>query len=379
MLRKIYLGTFLYSVQLALLVFINSSFLGNYVSIQTVGILYIVANVLNILGLIILPDLLLRFGHLRTFIGLVSLTVIALFGLAFLQYPPLLLLLFLLPEAIFMIVRAVIDVYVEEYSSVNTTGSTRGIFMTIINTSVALSPLLLGALVVGNNYRQVFLTAGLVNVLLVIVALIFFRKIPDIKYDHTPFWQSIKKVWRNSDLRNVFASNFLLQFFFAWMTIYTPIYLHTTIGLGWSKIGIIFFIMLLPYIFIEIPLGKIADKYLGEKELLTIGFILVAITTAILAFITSTTVILWAILLFATRIGAAMIEIMSETYFWKKVTAGDTEEISLFRDTKLLAYILGPLIGGAFLLFIHPSYLFLILGLIMFAGAYFPSRLHDTK
>jgi len=379
MLRKIYLGTFLYSVQLALLVFINSSFLGNYVSIQTVGILYIVANVLNILGLIILPDLLLRFGHLRTFIGLVSLTVIALFGLAFLQYPPLLLLLFLLPEAIFMIVRAVIDVYVEEYSSVNTTGSTRGIFMTIINTSVALSPLLLGALVVGNNYRQVFLTAGLVNVLLVIVALIFFRKIPDIKYDHTPFWQSIKKVWRNSDLRNVFASNFLLQFFFAWMTIYTPIYLHTTIGLGWSKIGIIFFIMLLPYIFIEIPLGKIADKYLGEKELLTIGFILVAITTAILAFITSTSVILWAILLFATRIGAAMIEIMSETYFWKKVTAGDTEEISLFRDTKPLAYILGPLIGGAFLLFIHPSYLFLILGLIMFAGAYFPSRLHDTK
>ncbi len=377
--RNIYLGTFVYALQGALLLFVNSSFLSTYVPLDEVGLLYISANLLSMLVLAWLPTLLVRYGHYHTFLTIIGVVGLALFGLATLNYPPILLALFLLPEALFMIVRVFLDLYLEEYSDKAHEGSNRAIFMTIINTSIALSPLLLGFLVVNNNFKLVYGFSFLATLLLGLITALYYHKIPDINYEHIPIVESVKKMWRNSDIRNVFISNLVLQFFFVWMVIYSPIYLHDYVGFSWEEIGTIFFIMLLPYVFLEIPLGKIADKYLGEKELLVAGFILMGLTTSLLTFVTAKSVILWAGLLFITRMGAASIEIMSETYFWKKIQLEDTEEASLFRNTKPIAYILGPLTGSAILAFVHPSYLFIILGLIVLLSTYFPLRLHDTK
>ena len=65
------------------------------------------------------------------------------------------------------------------------------------------------------------------------------------------------------------------------MVIYTPIYLHEHIGLPWSDIGIIFTIMLLPFVLFEFPAGKLADGKWGEKEPPIIGIILIAVSTAL--------------------------------------------------------------------------------------------------
>ena len=48
------------------------------------------------------------------------------------------------------------------------------------------------------------------------------------------------------------------------MIIYTPIYLHEHLLLGWDQIGFIFTIMLLPFIILEFPLGNI--KYIGKSN-----------------------------------------------------------------------------------------------------------------
>jgi MFS family permease len=77
--------------------------------------------------------------------------------------------------------------------------------------------------------------------------------------------------------------------------------------------------MLLPFVFVQFPLGRLADKKWGEKEILSLGFIIVAIATGLISFISGGSMILWMTILFITRIGAATIEIMCDTYFFKKV------------------------------------------------------------
>ena len=173
---------------------------------------------------------------------------------------------------------------------------------------------------------------------------------------------------------------FLLQFFYSWMVIYTPIYLYTHIGFSWQEIGIIFSIMLLPFVLTEAPLGKLADRKWGEKEVMSVGFIVMALATGLIAFVETKNLALWAILLFITRIGAAMVEIMSETYFFKKVHSSKADVIGFFRTMRPFAYIISPILATVLFAFFLPiKYIFLVLAIIMFLGLYSSLELKDTK
>src|SRR3972149_2289795 len=105
-----------------------------------------------------------------------------------------------------------------------------------------------------------------------------------------------------------------------------------------------FTIMLLPFVIVQYPLGKLADK-IGEKELLNIGIIVMSFATLAIPFLGSANFFLWAGVLFLTRVGAAMVEAMTEIYFFKKINTEDSEVISFFRNTYPVAFIFAPLIA----------------------------------
>ena len=58
--------------------------------------------------------------------------------------------------------------------------------------------------------------------------------------------------------------------------------------------------MLIPFVLIEYPAGWLADKYLGETEMLTLGFVIIGI--AVLALLQAAT--FWQVMfvLFLSRI-----------------------------------------------------------------------------
>ena len=174
-------------------------------------------------------------------------------------------------------------------------------------------------------------------------------------------------------------AQFILRFFFAWMVIYMPIYLHVHIGFSWSEIGIMFAIMLLPFALLELPAGKIADRWLGEKEILSAGFLIAALFTILVSFITSNNFFIWTATLFMMRVGASLIEIMTESYFFKHVQGDDNNIISFFRITRPAAYIIGPIVASIALIFLDLRFIFIILGLILFSGLYYSFRIEDTK
>jgi MFS family permease len=186
-------------------------------------------------------------------------------------------------------------------------------------------------------------------------------------------------VWANRDMKKIVMSMFLLQFFYAWMIIYMPIYLNQTVGFDWTTIGFMFAIMLVPFVILEAPLGRLADSRYGEKEMLSIGFIIMAIAVAAVAFFTDHNVIVWTAILFVSRVGAAITEVMTETYFFKKVDASNTHLISFARMTRPLAYVIGPVIATILLTIFDIKGLFIFLAFLMLYGLRYSLSLVDTK
>jgi hypothetical protein len=272
------------------------------------------------------------------------------------------------------------DVLLESASRDATTGKTRGIFLTVLNTSLVLSPLLVGILLQeGTTYTRVFIAALCALVPAFLILLFSFKHFIDPQYTHIALFPALKKMWQTQALRHIFMLNMILRVFYAGMVIYMGIYLHTTLALPWSSIGIIFTVMLLPFALLEFPLGYLADKRFGEKEMLIAGLIVTGSATALLPWITSASVVVWSIALLMTRIGASTIEIMTETYFFKHIQGKDVEIMSLYRIVEPFAYVIAPTIASIFLFFIDIRFLFLVLGIVVLCGLIPALALRDTK
>jgi MFS family permease len=162
------------------------------------------------------------------------------------------------------------------------------------------------------------------------------------------------------------------------MTVYSPIYLNKVIGFGWDQIGIILMVMLLPFPLIQYPLGKLSDGR-GEKEIMIGGFLVIGVTTIALAFIHSHELIVWALALFATRVGAAAAEVMMETYFFKTVSPRDSAALGMFRITRPMAYFVAPVVTGIGLFFTSNEYLFVVIGVITLLAIIPVLSIKDTK
>ncbi|MBI3632008.1 MAG: MFS transporter [Candidatus Vogelbacteria bacterium] len=406
--NTIYLVTFLTSVHYAFVVYINSSFIETFISKEKIGLLYVLASILTLLLIPKMSGLLKRFGQFATVLTILLLDLLAMGGLIIASSPlasqtvsfqigdttahvtslstlstylPLLVVTsFLIFQIVIILNRILIDIYMEEFSRKNETGGDRGELLTAMNLAFVVSPLIVGYMIVDNdqNFWRIYAISALFIMAAIGLVITKLHKIKDVTYHNPPFFKTLSRVMKDKSIYSIYVSNFLLEFFYAWMVIYTPIYLNEVVGFNWQEIGIIFSVMLTSFIILQLPLGRIADKYLGEKEILTAGFIIAAISTAGITFVTSKSLALWAILLFATRVGASAIEVMNETYFFKKVRATDSDIIGFFRNAGPFAYIIGPAIASALLYFIDYKYLFLILGIVMFYGIKFSLSIKDT-
>jgi hypothetical protein len=224
-----------------------------------------------------------------------------------------------------------------------------------------------------------YLTAAIFVLPAILLLVYSFRDFEDPDYTYTSLWQSLQTAWEDVNVRWTLLCMFVLRLFFAWMVVYTPIYLHQHIGLPFDEIGVIFSIMLLPYVLMGRGLGEVADQWLGEKEILISGFVVTAVFTAALSFIETQDIIVWGLLLFGTRVGATMVQVMSAGYFFKHIDADAINELSLARMIKPVAYVIAPALATAMLAVTPFSYLFIWIAGFSLLGALAALPLVDTK
>ena len=320
-----------------------------------------------------------KIGNLRTSLLLIIIQIAVFYGIITSSSASSLIPLFILGMSIINMIALTFDIFLQKNTSIGHTGSVRGIYMTSINVAWVLGPMLGGMLIVGNNYNGVYIAAFALLFPLLYLVYKNFSNFHDAHYVKISTRDAFIKIIRNNNISKIFFINIVLQTFYAWMVVYTPIYLHTVIGFNWQEISFMFTIMLIPFILIEIPLGKLADRKWGEKEMMAMGFVIMSLSTLALALFTVKSVIIWTIMLFITRIGAATAEIMIETYFFKKVDGHDPEILSMFRITRPASYFIAPLITAIGLMYTTDRYLFVILGMICLITLYPILKIRDTN
>lgn len=378
--QALYLFAFFLSLHSFIPTYANSTFLETFLSAQTVGVVFAGAALFSLIVILNLPRLLRRLGVFKLVLLLIALEIATLLTLGLSSSAWITVIAFIMHLLLARSLLYTVDIFTESLSTKGKMGSIRGMLLTTINTALLISPLLVG-FIIGETeaFRKMYLASALLLIPAAILLLRNFRNFKDPNYQPVKTRETVARIFKNKDLFNVFAAQFLLRFFYAWMIIYTPIYLIETIGFSWTDIGPIFTVMLLPFIIFELPLGRIADEYLGEKELLIAGFVVVAISTFSLSFITTPSVIVWMSILFLTRLGASMVEIMSETYFFKKISPSDTELVALFRTLSSIAFIAAPVVTTLTLIFIDIRYSFMVLAAIMLTGIVYAAGIYDTK
>ncbi|MEN9621869.1 MAG: hypothetical protein RLZZ67_303 [Candidatus Parcubacteria bacterium] len=374
-----YALAFIFSLSGALPAYINSSFLESILGNSSlVGIIYTASSILAIAAFIEMPSLIKRFGKFGVTIGLLLLEIFSLAGLVFTDGKLAVISAFILNFVSVSLINFILDIFLEAFSSNSKTGKIRGAFLTIANSAWLISPIL-GSYILGNEvFKNIYIVSGALLVPVIALVALNLRASKEPEYSRMPFWKSFGEIWADRNIKGVLLIQFLLQFFYAWMIIYTPIYLHETVGFDWSTIGYIFTVMLLPFVLLESVLGRLADK-IGEKIMLSIGFIIMAVSTVLIAFVTDHNAVIWTAVLFMTRVGAAMVEVMTDTYFFKKIDASKTHIISFFRTARPLAYVVGPIIATILFTVFDMKGLFIFLGFLMLYGLRYSLSIEDIK
>lgn len=375
----VYLLVFLFTLHLTPAIYIHSSFLEQFVNRDYVGYIYSISSVLTLLSFLAYRKILKNYGNYKLILLVLLIETASLIFLAFPINMYVAIVAYIINFVTSSLVFFNLDIFLESSSKNNETGGIRGYYMTFLNLAFLIGPFITSFILTDHNFGEIFLLGAIIQIPVIYLIIKYLKNFEDPVYQKPKLFKTFLKLKENQDLYSTFATAFLLRFFFSWMIVYTPLFLTNELDFSISQTTLIIAIALIPFVLLEIILGKISDEWLGEKEILTTGFIIIAFSTIAMSFVTSNSLIVWAVILFITRIGASMVEIMSEVHLFKRIDADNINILGLFRSVRPVAYIISPIIASLLLLVVDFKYLYLILGVIMIYGIKHSLSIKDTK
>lgn len=374
--------SFLFTLHIALSAYVNSTFLTQIIREEYVGILYTVSYIIALLFLSKSSIVLKHFGNKKLIMWLLLINMASLVGMITSNDPYIIGASFIAFTATNSLIFLCLDIFIEHFTNKETIGKTRGIYLTIINIAWMASPLITSFLMTKEGgYKTIYLLALITTIVMTIGLVFSVKTFKDSVYKKIPFLEAYKFLKTNHHMMAITIINFLLQFFYAWMVVYTPIYLLKHVGLAWEQVGIIFTIMLAPFVLFSMPTGILIDKYhIRKRTLLYIGILIMSISTFTIAFLTTKNIYIWGLILFVTRTGATLIETTSEIYFFTHTGEEDAYLLGIFRDMGPVAYIIAPILATLVFIYLPFEYLFVVLSIILLMGLYYIPKLkhnHD--
>lgn len=365
------LGNFFFALSSTIITYMMIPYLSSFMSAAAAGLVIAAGALLSCFVFPFLPRLVARWGAQQLVIVFALAEVLALFVLS------------ATPGAVAGAIFAAVAFSLQPFlayeldllleatvAEEGTTGRVRTLFITAWNVASLAAPLLIGALLAPEeSYVGVFLAAAAA-----IVPFILLFAGPKLPAGRAPdlsgFRETLHRIAHDRDLAAVTFGHLLLYLFFVWAPFYTPIYLHEVLGIPWSELGWMFAIMLVPYVLIEYPAGVLADKLIGDKEMMFAGFLITGASLAAIGLFTpATPLILILAVLVASRAGAALIESMTEGHFFRRVSEKDLGSVSVFRGIWPFSDIIAPVVGSIILLVgSYQSLFFITGGFIAIAG-----------
>lgn len=362
----------------AVMIYILSSYFRLISGTENVGVFYLFSYAISFILLLNFHKIVKKFGKSEVF----HFSVIAkIFSIAFLIITPSNWLS--LPFLILYIISGnlewvSIDIILESFSADRMSGRIRGKYLAIMNLGYFLGPFISTHIMKQLDFKGVFAFLFIINIFLLYFSLSKIRKVNHVLRGDLTIRDITSKIIVRKNILRIYYISFVLEFFYALMVIYTPIYL-IDLGMGWEKIGLIFTFMLAPFVFMQYPAGALADKKFGEKEMIIISIFVMAASTLAVYFIESREIVIWAAVLMLTRIGAAPLEILRDSYFYKRIDGRDVDFINFFRTAMPMGYISGAVLATIILLFFPVKAIFILVSAVVFSALVPAFFLLDSK
>ncbi len=378
----VYLISVIFYFHTLLVSYTTPTYLSEFVDAKHIGLLYSIGSIGSLIFFMLLPSILKRFGNFIVTLGLmvISIFTLAITGLGFSTA------LVLTGIILYLVINPLIylnlDIFCETLIGKNEgqTGHVRGLTLSLMSLAALLAPLTISYVVgTGDNLSQLYFIAIAVGSVFMLVVIARFKQFVDPLYHRIKLKPLLRQCYQNRAIKLVLSTHFLLQIFFTWTVIYFPLYLASVLNLPWSTIGGIIAAGLLAYVVCEYPIGIIADNYYGEKEMMAFGFLILALAVATISFMTTTEMIPWMVLMFISRVGASLVEVTTESYFFKKVDGDDANLMSVFRLTRPLSVLAGSLLGSVCLAIMPFNLAFLVLAFVMVIGLFITLGIEDTR
>ncbi len=374
----LYLIVFFFSLYIYILLYIQSSFISQYIAQEQIGTIYAAGACITALLFLVFPKVLKQAKDSTVLKFLIVGTAVCTVVLAFSQTPHILISTFILQQILIPLVFFTLDILIENQSTNSQTGHIRGMALTSANVALVISPLAAGYIVQSLGLQSVYSIA-----LLFFIPLIFiFRRLNKVDIEptslHTSFFVALRSIWANKQrpIRYIFMVGLVLNIFYTWMVIYSPLYLQQ-LGFSWEQIGTMFSITLLPFLLLSFTLGTLADSRWGHKRTLIFGTLVMGCATLLFAYTHSTDVVTWTLILLLTRIGAVCIEVTSETYFFKHINPRDIYLLSLFRLNRPFSQILAPIFASLTLWYGGNTFSFFTLASIVLVSIVYSLKLPE--
>src|SRR3989338_8586394 len=183
--KIIYLAGFLFSLPLALMAYINSSFLSSFIGEKLVGITYILGSVISILLLLTAPLFFKKLGAYKFLLLLIGLDALSILAFALTKSALVVIIAFIFGFALNVMIVFSLDEILKILSKNSSMGGTRGAYIAIVNLAWIFSQLIF--VFSGKkgifSFRMIYLIAFWVMISLFLLVFFALKEIADPKYD----------------------------------------------------------------------------------------------------------------------------------------------------------------------------------------------------
>lgn len=347
----------------------------------TSGLVISLGAIVTLASFPVMPRLVGRYGAKNLAILFALFEASILFALSINPNPLLAIILVALACATSPLIAYQLDLLLEaSVEDERETGRIRTKFLTAGNIALVLAPLGIGFILgTTDHYGRVFFFASLTLIpFILLIALSRFPRaiVPSL----SNIGDACLCIFNDKDLRAIALCNITLQFFYHLAPLYVPLYLHSVLGIPWSTLGWMFAVMLIPFVLLEYPAGYLADTRFGDKLFMFVGFVITGLAFVATGFVTgSTSIAIILTLLVLSRVGAALVEAMTEGHFFRRVSERDTNTVTIFRMMRPAGALLAPIVGSLLLSVLSYKGFFIVTGfIILVVGLFSAHSLRNT-
>jgi hypothetical protein len=271
------------------------------------------------------------------------------------------------------------SVTLEDFSKDENTGGTRGRYISVQSMGYLFAPLASSIFIKVFGVNSIFILSSIFVLISLHVFTIYLNKVPKIPVSEKNMFRTLRSIFSNIDLRNIIFAQVGLHIFFALLVIFIPFKMEA-VGIPLTQyLGVLLPIALFPFLIVPRMLGYIEDKMKNEKEFLMFAIFGLISSLVLIAYTDSSSLFVWAALLFMARVFASVMETSISSYFFKKVNRSDTNLISIFTSSPNLVYLFLVPIYSVIVRLTDLKTLFLTVSFLLCFVLVLVSKIHNTK